>query len=100
MLSSRKLLKINLRSKSTKFVIPVPLIVFYELLESLQDLLAVLAFLVPDRTITINNKQYRLKSMLKMANQVLETLRGVKYCESFDFVDIKSGDNIVKISLI
>lgn len=62
MWNSRKLLKISVRSKNTKFVIPIPLMVFYELSESLQDLLAILAFVVPNTKITIKNKQYRLKT--------------------------------------
>ncbi|GKX30481.1 hypothetical protein SH1V18_29610 [Vallitalea longa] len=99
MLNRAKLLKLNIRSKKTKIVIPIPLIIFSELLDCVQDLIVIVAFIVPNIEITIKEKKYSIKSILNIINDILEVLRELKHCEAFDLVDVKSGEDIVKISL-
>lgn len=99
MLNRAKLLKVNVRSGKIKIGIPVPLMIFSELLDCLQDLLALVAFFVPNVQINIKEKKYNLKGMVYIVNDILEFLREIKYCEPFDFVDVKSGEDIVKISI-
>ncbi|GMQ60151.1 hypothetical protein AN1V17_45510 [Vallitalea sediminicola] len=94
-----KLLKINIRSKNTKIVIPVPLFIFSQLVDCVMDLLALITFFTPGIKITIKSKKYNLRGILKTIYQILETLKEIKYCEPFDFVDIKTKEDTVQISL-
>lgn len=94
-----KLLKINIRSKNTKIVIPVPLFIFSQLIDCTMDLLSLITFFTPGIKVTIKSKKYNLRGILKTIYQILETLKEIKYCEPFDFVDIKTKEDTVQISL-
>ncbi|MCT4597352.1 MAG: hypothetical protein N4A50_05685 [Vallitalea sp.] len=99
MLNSRKLLKIKIKSKKTRIVIPIPLIVFWGLLECIEDLLAVLSFILPNKNIKINKKSYKLKESFNLFRYIVFMLEEVKYCEPFDLVDIVTDEDMVKISI-
>ncbi|GMQ63140.1 hypothetical protein [Vallitalea maricola] len=94
-----RLLKINIKSKKTKIVIPVPLFIFSQLLDCTMDLLAIIAFFTPSINIKIKSSKYNLKEILITVYKILESLKEIKYCKPFDFVDIKTKEDIVKISL-
>lgn len=94
-----KILKIKIHSQNTKISIPIPLFIFHQLLDCTMDLLALITFIIPGIKITIKNKKYNLKEILKTVYKILEIINKSKHCEPFDFVDIKTKEDIVKISL-
>ncbi|MCT4688638.1 hypothetical protein [Vallitalea sp.] len=93
------LLKIKIKSKKTRIVIPVPLFIFSQLLDCTMDLLAIIAFFTPRTNIAIKNSKYNLKEIIRTIYKILESLKEIKYCKPFDFVDIQTKEDIVKISL-
>ena len=99
MLNRAKLFKISIESKQIKITIPISLMIINELLDCLQDLISIATIFVANKNITIKKKKYSLKAMLNMSNNAIKTMTQLKYCKPFDIIDIKRGEDKIKISL-